>query len=126
MLQQDWASTWTMQAWASPWMAQEWASLWTAQEWASTSAQAWASQCSGPPCCTARSHTHSAQPWFGAPLMYQSIPKHGSRKSMSRCPSLMGHLGVAVLGVAVVGTPMLGVAVLGTAVLHPPNRSHRR
>jgi hypothetical protein len=64
-----------------------------------------------------RTIAHSAQPWFAAPLIYQSIPKHGSRKSMSRCPSLMGHLGVAVLGVAVLGTAVLGVAVLGTAVL---------
>ena len=37
---------------------------------------------------------------------------------MSRWPSLMGYLGVAVLGVAVLGTAVLGVAVLGTAVLH--------
>ena len=57
-----------------------------------------------------RTIAHSALPWLAAPLIYQSIPKHGSRKSTSRCPSLMGYLGVAVLG----------VAELGTAGLHPP------
>ena len=68
-------------------------------------------------------HTHSFSPALVcAPLVYQRIPKHGSRKSMSRCPSLMGYLGVAVLGVAVLGTAVLGVAVLGTAVLQPGPR----
>ncbi len=33
-----------------------------------------------------RTIAHLAQPWFAAPLIYQSITKHGSRKSVSRCP----------------------------------------
>jgi hypothetical protein len=64
-----------------------------------------------------RTLTHSARPWF-APHLSIRASQSSSRNSMSRWPSLMGYLGVAVLGVAVLGTAVLGVDVLGIAVLH--------
>ncbi len=70
-----------------------------------------------------RTLTLSARPWAAPHLSLRSFQR-SSRNSMSRWPSQMGYLGVAVLGAGVLGTAVLGVAVLGTAVLQPRPRIH--